>query len=687
MAGGPPEKADTSAQLPAPVGGQFTRAYDGWSIDKNWLAQIARNTDKVLTVEGYLPDLELYDSLLDDDVTFSAFQQRRLDVVSRDWEVEPGGSDAKSVAAADHLRDQLKRISWDAVCDKMLYARWYGYGVAEPIYEIGPDGLLRMQRIYVPNRAWFCFNNAGELLLRTPDNPNGESVPAMKFWELKCGGSHDDQHYGLGLAHWCYWPIYFKKNAIKFWALFLEKFGMPTVVGKFPPGWEQDPKKVNDLLVSIQAIGTDSAVTIPATAEIDAFEGQRSGSGASSYNEFIDVMDTALTRVILTQTMTSEAGAAGLGSKQAEVHETKGLAVAQSDSDLLHESFNNGPAKWLTEWNFPGAIPPRVYRKLTDDEDLDTIAERDTKLDALGWRRTDESMKEVYGEGYERKPDPQPLPIPGAIPGKGMLPQEAQRLKAANEFAAHDPKSLYIQRKLLNADELLRWARAQGFTDLKPADDLHVTVLYCEKEVDWFKLAEESFWLNDSIMVEKGGPRVAEPLGPNGVIVLHFASRELQYAHENLIAAGATHGHPTYWPHVTFANSAAGVDLDKVEPYRGKLQFGPEIWAENKSQPALPGELLLDVPAVSFASDQLDAIDRLVIAMSADGQRALSAMIAPVREAVAGLAPDAAPDALRVALLQALEAMDASQFAAVLADPLVAVHAAAAAGIETEEIA
>lgn len=202
QSGGAPEKStDIVEAAKPPLGGVWSRSLDGWAVDPRWLDQIAVNTDKVLAEEGYSPDLQLYDGLLDDDIAMSAFQQRRLDVISRDWIVEAGAEDALSVAAADHLRANLKRIAWDEICDKMLFARWYGYSVGEAIWEIDAEGKLALATVYIPNRAWFGFSNAGQLVFRDPEAPDGTPVPDRKFWTMRCGGSHDAQFYGVGLAH------------------------------------------------------------------------------------------------------------------------------------------------------------------------------------------------------------------------------------------------------------------------------------------------------------------------------------------------------------------------------------------------------------------------------------------------------------------------------------------------------
>ena len=73
------------------------------------------------------------------------------------------------------------------------------------------------------------------------------------------------QTHGLGLAHSLYWPVFFKRSDIKFWLIFLEKFGMPTAVGRLPGGRIDDVSEQQRALQALQAIQTDSAVVAPKT--------------------------------------------------------------------------------------------------------------------------------------------------------------------------------------------------------------------------------------------------------------------------------------------------------------------------------------------------------------------------------------------------------------------------------------
>lgn len=143
------------------------------------------------------------------------------------------------------------------------------------------------------------------------------------------------------------------------------------------------------------------------------------------------------------------------------------------------------------------------------------------------------------------------------------------------------PRPLYVHRKLLNADEFLTWAREQGFETTLDADDLHVTIAYSRRPVDWIKADTDWIGPDDgTYTVAPGGPRIVEPLGDKGAVVLLFASSHLSYRHERIIReGGGSHDYSEYQPHVTITYKAPpGLDLSAVEPFRGKLRFGPEIF-------------------------------------------------------------------------------------------------------------
>jgi len=152
------------------------------------------------------------------------------------------------------------------------------------------------------------------------------------------------------------------------------------------------------------------------------------------------------------------------------------------------------------------------------------------------------------------------------------------------------PAPLYVHRPVTNAADLVAWARSQGFKSPMPAEKWHVTQAYSRKPVDWHA-AGDSF---DKLKAS-GGARTVSPLGKDGAVVLHFDSADLRRRWREFRDAGASWDYDAYRPHVTITYDGGDVDLSKVEPYTGPIEFGPEVFEALKENPmakALPLVLL-----------------------------------------------------------------------------------------------
>lgn len=525
-------------------------------------------------------DWGVYDVILEDDQVMSTLQQRIGAVVSRNWNVLPGDeNDLRSVEAAEKLNDNLVRLGWDRVTRKMLFATFYGYSVAECLWEVR-GGLFQFKDLKVRHARRFRYDDAGNLRLITRVNWNGELLPDLKFWVATAGASDDDEIYGRGLAEWLYWPTLFKRNGLRFWNNFLDKFGAPTAIGKYPAGTPQD--QVNNLLAALQAIQTDTGIAIPERMVIELL--QVAKSGVADYEQLCRYMDECIAKVVLSQTMTTQDGSS---RSQAEVHADVKLEVVKSDADLLSDSFNAGPARWWTDFNYgPDVASPRVMRDVEAETDTKLAAETDGLLKALGWERDEESFQDTYGDGYVRVQQTKPPTDPDLIPEAGNMVDE-QRLLEKNrreplqpvtEFAADDPRPLYVHRKLLNADKLVAWARKQGFRTVVDPADMNVTVAYSKRPVNWFGMGDDFGFYREPLRVMPGGPRFVDRLGDKGAVVLHFWDGYIANRHRTMREAGASWDFPSYLPHVAFTYDPGDVDLAQVEPFTGELLFGPEIF-------------------------------------------------------------------------------------------------------------
>ena len=154
---------------------------------------------------------------------------------------------------------------------------------------------------------------------------------------------------------------------------------------------------------------SDSGVIVPEGMQIELIEAARSGT--ADYTSLYDRMDRAIAKVILGHTGSSESAPGRLGGEDmaGDVRDD----IIKADADVVCESFNQSVAKWLTEWNFPGAAPPRVWRKMEQPEDLNKLAERDERVARLGYRPSLRYIQDNYGDGWEVDNRPPPAPALG----------------------------------------------------------------------------------------------------------------------------------------------------------------------------------------------------------------------------------------------------------------------------------
>lgn len=358
----------------------------------NWTGALLSNEDSVLASRG--GDLSIYRELLRDDQVGATLEQRFMAVTAREWDVIPGGDSAADQAAADDLREDLAGMEWDRITRQLLHAVHYGYSVGECMWE-RRNGRVVLDDLRVRPVEKFRRGIDGTIYLISPKHTQGEAMPDRKFLWLTHGAENSAQVYGRGLAHRLYWPVFFKRNGMKYWAIFLEKFSQPTASASMSRAQLDDPEQRRRALEFLEAIQVDSAVLKPDDIPVELIEAARSGTG--DYDSMRAAMNGAIAKIVLGQTMTTDSGSS---RSQAEVHQGVRDDIVKADADLVSEAFHRGPVRWWSEWNHPNAKPPKVWRRMEEEEDQNKRAERDEKILALGYRPLPEYIEDTYGPGW-----------------------------------------------------------------------------------------------------------------------------------------------------------------------------------------------------------------------------------------------------------------------------------------------
>ena len=341
--------------------------------------------------------LRTYRDTLRDERCQAALDQRLDAAIARPWTVEPGGDGPDDRVAADDLARQLEGVGFDAVSRQLLHGVWYGYAIAETLWAGAGDRVV-LDRLAVRAPDRFRWSAEGQPLLRTDAHPLGEPLPGEKFVILRRPGEHGDLPHGPGLARWCYWPVWLKRNGLKFWSVALEKFGAPGVKGIYPRNASNEQKA--ELLDLVQSFATSLGVILPEGQEIEIVESARRAGG--DFQAFVAYLDRAIATTILGQSATTDMGPwRGTAEVQRDVRDE----TVAADCRLLDGALNGTIARWLTQWNFPGAATPRIRRDASPPEDLDARARREAVIASTsGLRPTRTHIERTYGGEWEAAP-------------------------------------------------------------------------------------------------------------------------------------------------------------------------------------------------------------------------------------------------------------------------------------------
>ena len=269
-----------------------------------------------------------------------------------------------------------------------------------------------------------------------------------------------------------------------------------------------------------------------------------------------------------------------LGKRDESIHYLWAPLYQTSDKD--HAEIENKRADTFSKIATTGLIPDEVLGK----------AQVNAMIESGQFPGLEAAMEEFgdLTQHFEEEPvdpnelnDPSMQGVPGEDPlmpepGNAKQPIDPKTGKPVTDAA---PRTLYVYRRVLNAKAIVAWAKRQGFASTLKPSDMHVTIIYSKEPVDWIKAGTEWSRNDDGkLTIPAGGPRVVEPLGPKGAVVLHFASNDLIWRHEDIMRrTGASWDWDDFQPHITITyEGAADVDFSKIAPFTGKIELGEEVF-------------------------------------------------------------------------------------------------------------
>ncbi|MBW5445857.1 DUF935 family protein [Cohnella sp. CFH 77786] len=364
---------------------------DGKPIKKPDTSEIARvlntfgafmkslpNPDIILKKTG--KSAEIFEEMKTDAHVWAELTKRKSGVLSKDWDVLPASDDKRDLEIAAFIKETFERLNFDQDMRQMLDAVFAGRNIHELIWT-EREGRWTIANMKDRPIEYFTFDIDGNLrFLKSLADIEGEPVPPGKFLTVVHESGDDHNPYGVALATKCFWAWQFKKHGFKFWAIFMEKYGMPTAVGKYQPGTSQaDQDRLLDALVSLVQ---DAAVAIPANSSVDFIEaGDAKGD---AHEAFLRFCNAEISKAILGQTLTTELPTGG-SFAASKTHEGVKDEIIEADAKMLMSAINTDLIPFLVAFNF-GEVDsyPYFHINFETEEVHKEWVERDEKLVNMG---------------------------------------------------------------------------------------------------------------------------------------------------------------------------------------------------------------------------------------------------------------------------------------------------------------
>lgn len=384
--------------------------------------------------QGYLQaQADLFSDMEErDGHIFSEMDKRKKGVNGLSWSVNPprNASEAERKIAAevqewiDDIKD-FEMFLFDA-----MDAVGHGYSAQEIIWQrLGNIWIPKSFNHVLPRHFLTPYNQPNELRL---NDGTPEGAEFLDFgWVVHRHKAKSGYIARSGLHRVLSWPFLFKNYGIRDVMEFLETYGLPNKIGKYPSG-ATDQEKMT-LLRAVMMIGRNAGGIIPNGMSID-FENATDGDTKNHF-DLVNWCEKTQSKIIVGGTLLSQADGKSSTNALGNIHEVTFEKIIKSDAKQAARSITDSLISHLMRLNYPQITPdryPDFQFDTSDTEDLKTFGETLPKLVEIGFQIPRAWAHEKLGI---------PQPSDDKEPVLGKVPTETV---AANslQYAGHHIASL-----------------------------------------------------------------------------------------------------------------------------------------------------------------------------------------------------------------------------------------------------
>lgn len=342
---------------------------------------------------------ELFDQLEErDGHLIGEIGKRKNVILDVDFDLTPASEESRDKEVRDFVEKTLDNLTdWPDVLVSLQDGVGKGFSCLEVHWGFDGKRVVPENFTFIEQHR-FRFTDRKGILSRTPllitdADPLGIEIPAWKVLFHKYGGKSGHPTRS-GILRVCAWMHLFKNYSIKDWVIFLEVFGMPLRLGKYPTGATEADKDA--LLRAITTIGTDAAGIISESTKIEFIEAVKGSITGSPYREMIDFCNREMSKAILGQTLTAEVKEGSYAA--AQTHNEVRLDLMRADGRAIAATIRDQLIRPLVGFNYGwDAALPFYSADFEEPEDQEKKARIVYELVDRGLKVSESWAREEFG--------------------------------------------------------------------------------------------------------------------------------------------------------------------------------------------------------------------------------------------------------------------------------------------------
>ena len=434
--------------------------YEGYS-------QVPYNHDVIVQKKG---DFSIYDKMRRDDQVKAVLWLKKFMILSNGWDVKSNeNTDDEQEDVRESIKETLSNLSQpdfgDALTNILTYID-YGFSVTEPVF--GYDDRNQIVLNKLKTRAPHTF------LLETDDYGNMEKIRQYTAGDdVVIKGkdinkliymTHQQEFggpYGTSDLQACYRAWFAKDIVIRFWNMYLERFGSPHFIAKTPLNLPATERA--NLKTALKTMQASTGILIPDGVDMELVF---PSAGNTGFEAAIDKYNMMIARSMLIPDLIGvggkeiSGGSYALGEKHFDIFFMT-ISRYRNDLELV---INRKIIQPLCRWNFglePEECPRWGLNPLEDSNKQEYIKLWTEAIKGKIWKASDEEIDHFreqvkFPQGDIERPEAESpkLPDMGGLPenkmpgsGTGEMPKDMPEMPEDKKLYKNKNYSLFAKKK------------------------------------------------------------------------------------------------------------------------------------------------------------------------------------------------------------------------------------------------